>query len=500
MSDLPRLADPIEARPPERRSILERVLGVVTEVRASEGVTALLLTLNVFLLLTAYYVIKPVREALIGSVKNGPEYKSYMGAVIAVALLGIVPLYSLLASRLDRNALIQRVSFFFVSNLVVFWLVGRTALVDAETGALIFALAFVFWVGIFNLMIVAQFWAFAADVYTTEQGTRLFPLVGLGASVGSVVGSLVVNRIVKQLGTEHMMLVAAVLLGAATLLTAVVHRREIARRARPTVAVRSGRGEAEATNVKEPPKAEPDEKGSFALVLGNKYLRYIAIFTVLFSLVNTSGEFIVSKLVSEASKVAAETKEGQKAFIAAYYGDFFLWVNVAGVVIQSFLVSRIVKFGGLTLGLLMFPVASLMSELSIAIVPILIVARIGKTAENSLDYSLNNTMRNMLWLPTSARVKYVAKQAIDSFFARLGDVGSALVVFVLVDQLDLGVRAVAIVNVVLVAIWVYVAIAIVRENKILTRAVESATVPPDSSADAEEPPVDAPGALAKPVT
>lgn len=490
MSDLPRLADPIEARPPERRSILERVLGVVTEVRASEGVTALLLTLNVFLLLTAYYVIKPVREALIGSVKNGPEYKSYMGAVIAVALLGIVPLYSLLASRLDRNALIQRVSFFFVSNLVVFWLVGRTALVDAETGALIFALAFVFWVGIFNLMIVAQFWAFAADVYTNEQGTRLFPLVGLGASVGSVVGSLVVNRIVKQLGTEHMMLVAAVLLGLATLLTAVVHRREIARRARPAVAV----------NVKAPPKAEPNEKGSFALVLGNKYLRYIAIFTVCFSLVNTSGEFIVSKLVSEASKVAAETKEGQKAFIAAYYGDFFLWVNIAGVVIQSFLVSRIVKFGGLTLGLLMFPVASLMSELSIAIVPMLIVARIGKTAENSLDYSLNNTMRNMLWLPTSARVKYVAKQAIDSFFARLGDVGSALVVFVLVDQLDLGVRAVAIVNVVLVAIWVYVAIAIVRENKILTRAAESATVPPDSSAGAEEPPVDAPGALAKPVT
>ena len=64
MSDLPRLADPIEARPPERRSILERVLGVVTEVRASEGVTALLLTLNVFLLLTAYYVIKPVREGI----------------------------------------------------------------------------------------------------------------------------------------------------------------------------------------------------------------------------------------------------------------------------------------------------------------------------------------------------------------------------------------------------------------------------------------------------
>lgn len=466
MSEPSQTSDPVEAPPPARRSILERALGVFTEVRAGEGVTALLLTVNVFLLLTAYYVIKPVREALIGSVPNGPEYKSYMGAVIAVALLGIVPLYGLLSSKLDRNSLIQRVSFFFVSNLLTFWIVGRTALVDAETGALIFALAFVFWVGIFNLMILAQFWGFAADVYTNEQGKRLFALVGLGASAGSVVGSLVVNRIVKQLGTEHMMLVAAVLLASATLLTAVVHKREIARRDKPAKEEKAA--ETAEEKAKAASEAAESEKGGFALVLGNKYLRYIAIFTVLFSLVNTNGEFIVSKLVSAAAKAAAETKEEQKAFIAAYYGDFFLWVNIAGVVIQSFLVSRIVKFGGLALGLMIFPIASLLSEAAIAIVPLLIIARIGKTAENSLDYSLNNTMRNMLWLPTSARVKYVAKQAIDSFFARLGDVGSALVVFILSDTLDLGVRSVAILNVVLVALWVWVALAIVRENKRLT--------------------------------
>jgi AAA family ATP:ADP antiporter len=94
-----------------------------------------------------------------------------------------------------------------------------------------------------------------------------------------------------------------------------------------------------------------------------------------------------------------------------------------------------------------------------------LAVRIGKTAENSLDYSLNNTARSMLWLPTSRRVKYVAKQAVDSFFARLGDVGSALFVFLLVGQLHLGVRGVAAMNVVFVLLWMYVAWQIANERE-----------------------------------
>ncbi len=442
------------------RSLLERVLGIVTEVRAGEGVTALLLTLNVFLLLTSYYLIKPVREALIGSVKHGPEYKSYMGGVIALALFAIVPLYGLLASKFKRNVLILRVSFFFVANLVGFWFLGRLPWVDTEVGATIYALAFLLWVGVFNLMIVAQFWAFAADVYTDEQGKRLFALVGLGASVGAVMGSLVMNRVVKQLGTEHMMLLAAAILVAATLLTQVIHTRESKRVANtdPEKA-RKRREEADAKSSKE---------GGFSLVLHNRYLLLIGAFTILFQIVNTNGEYILSKLVAEAADAASATREEQKEWIAAYYGSFFLWVNIAGVVIQTFLVSRIVKWGGFKLGLLIFPVVALISEASIAILPMLMLVRVGKTAENALDYSLNNTLRNALWLPMSTRAKYVAKQVIDSFVVRVGDMGSALSIFILMDALHLTVRAVATLNACLVLVWIYVSIEIVRENAKLT--------------------------------
>jgi AAA family ATP:ADP antiporter len=96
------MSEPNEA--PAAPSTLERVLGIVTEVHAGEGITALLLTTNVFLLLTAYYVIKPVREGLIVAMESGAEYKSYLSAAIAVALLFVVPAYARVASRWPRTS------------------------------------------------------------------------------------------------------------------------------------------------------------------------------------------------------------------------------------------------------------------------------------------------------------------------------------------------------------------------------------------------------------
>ena len=105
---------------------VERALRLVTDVRAGEGAMALLLTLDVFLVLDAYYLIKPVREALIGAVHNGPRYKSYMGAGVATALFIAVPVYARLASAWPRNKLILRVSAFFAANLVAFYFLGLT--------------------------------------------------------------------------------------------------------------------------------------------------------------------------------------------------------------------------------------------------------------------------------------------------------------------------------------------------------------------------------------
>src|SRR5205085_5225668 len=138
----------------------------------------------------------------------------------------------------------------------------------------------------------------------------------------------------------------------------------------------------------------------------------------------------------------------------AYYSEFYTWVNVAGLLLQLFAVSRIVKWYGVRLAVIALPVVSLGAYGIIAAAPVLRAVFASKVAENSTDYSLNNTVRNMLFLPCTTEQKYSAKQAIDSFFVRLGDVGAAAIVFVGINWAGLDTRGFAVVNIVFVAIWI----------------------------------------------
>jgi AAA family ATP:ADP antiporter len=450
------MSEPMAGAPPnDDRSQLERALSVVTEVRAGEGPTALLLTLNVFLILTAYYVLKPVREGLILAMPSGAQYKSYLGAANAIALLFIVPLYGRAADRFPKNKLVVGVTLFFASNLAIFYALSKTS-VESSLGV-----AFFVWISVFNMMIVAQFWAFANDLYSDEQGKRLFPLVGIGASLGGVVGAYMTKELAKPLGTYQLMLVSMVVLCASAALTRVTSQREQAHRA---AMVDPAKGVKTAYRDKPPEAKKADDgSGTFALVFRHKYLILIAVFSTVFTLVNTNGEYMLGAIVSENAKALGDRKAAQD-FTTAFYGDFFLYVNILVVILQTFVVSRLVKFGGLRLAFFVLPVIALVDATGIALAPILGIVRIGKIFENATDYSVNNTTRNMLWLPTTTEMKYKAKQAVDTFFVRAGDVGSAGFVSLFAGVMGLGVRAFAVCNLVLVVVWLLLARAIVAEN------------------------------------
>lgn len=473
----------VKGTPPDERSALERALGVVTDVRAGEGTTALYLTLNVFLLLTAYYVIKPVREGLIIAMKSGAEYKSYLSAAIAVALLVAVPAYARVAGRVPKNKLVVGVTLFFASHLVVFWILSKIPAAEPNLGLIFFV-----WVGIFNMMVVAQFWAFANDLYTPEQGKRLFALIGIGASMGAALGAYVTSFLQKTigLGVYELLLVSGSFLVGCAVLTQMAYARE-----RGAASGRQHRDMAASSVEKTPSNAgaakdgEQSKDGAFTLVLRHKYLLSIALFSLVFTFVNTNGEYILSVLVKGKAKEAAAlagvvsdeaVRKFTKAYATAFYADFFLWVNVLGVALQTFAVSRIVKLGGLRLAFFVLPVIALVDSVALIVLPAalalgeLAVLRPGKIAENASDYSINNTVRNMLWLPTTTEMKYKAKQAVDTFFVRMGDVASASLVFLGGDRLHWPVRNFAIVNAGLVAVWLILARGIVRENAELTRS------------------------------
>lgn len=494
-----------------RKGLLERTLRLFTDVRSGEGQTVLLLAANVFLLLTAYYFIKPIREALILD-QSGAEIKSYASAVQAIILLVAVPAYGALAGRLPRRRLINGVTLFFAACLVVFFSLGR---LGANLGV-----AFFLWVGIFNLMVVAQFWSFANDLYTNEEGERLFPLVQFGASAGAVFGSVVVGRLVEPLGVWTPMLIAAGLLVASLLVTNRVDRRERARteRNRPlsdstetapaaTGEHRLATGEFQDLRKKlrealerleddanrlavgdeqepaetvdrdaesEPPSAvESKRRGPFALVFRTRYLLLVALLILFSNWVNTTGEYILGSVVENAARdaVTAGTAAGLTVgqYIASFYSDFFAVVNAAGLVIQLFVVSRVIKYLGIRVAILILPIIALGSYGLIAALPLLGVVRWAKTAENATDYSLQNTVRQTLFLPMTREQKYSAKQAIDTFFWRAGDVLSAVVVWLGTTWLAMGASEFALFNILLVAVWLLVAVRVGREYSRLVR-------------------------------
>jgi len=194
---------------------LDRLLRVFADVRPGEGLFAVLLALNVFLILTTYYILKPAREALILG-QGSPELKTYL-SVGQVALLALaVPYYGRLAARLDRRALLNTVTYFFVACLGAFYVLGRAGMP--------IGIAYFLWIGVFNLMIVAQFWSFANDLYSRDEGERLFPIVGFGASLGAVLGAVIAARRIRPFGVYELMLVGPVLLAAQLQVTNYIDR------------------------------------------------------------------------------------------------------------------------------------------------------------------------------------------------------------------------------------------------------------------------------------
>ena len=463
----------------DQRSLLERLLGVFTEVRAGEGGITLAMAFLVFLLLNSYYLIKPVREALILQ-QGGAEAKSYLVALMAVLLFFLVQGYAKLVSRYERTRLISVVTAIFIACLVAFWILSRL-------GVPYLGYAFYIWVGIFNVMVVAQFWSYANDVFSNEAGKRLFPLVGFGGMMGAFVGSDLADRVLDFVGVYEMLLLAAAILGACILITNLISLKVWGRQQ-----IRVSQSGLEEWLGERKARKER-EKLAFGVLKEHRYLWYIALVILTLNMVNTTGEYILGRLVEEhgaeqvelavAEATAAGTalrygdrelgdpgsSEARNAFmqstIGHFYATFYRWVNLLGMALQLFVVSRLVRWGGVRAGLLWLPVIALGTYGLVLLLPVLQYVRIGKTLENSSDYSVNKTTVQMLFLPTSRDVKYKAKQAIDSFFQRLGDVGSAAVVFLGTAVLSIDARGFAVINLLFIAGWLFLVRGIAREHR-----------------------------------
>lgn len=441
-------------------SPFERAVQVLTRVRAGEGRCIALFASHAFLVMASYYVLKALRESFLLA-GAAAEVRSYAVAANGLLLMLLVPLYSAVRRRIDGRRLVRAISAFFAVNILAF------ALAYPFRSSHWFGIAFFIWVSVYGLMVVAQFWALAASHFNTKSGQRLFPAIMLGSTLGALAGAQVTDLLIARLGPLPLLLLGAVLLTASIALISP---------------------EVDAVPPASRPPGGPDPAsqrvgsvlGGFQVVFGSRYLLLVALFVVLLNCIGSTGDYLLAALIkarADALAGASAALTGREAIIGSLYARFQLWVTLAGVLVQAFLVSRIYRLIGVRGALLVLPFIALFVYGAIAFVPAFSMIYAAKILESSTNYSLMNTTQQALYLPTSLAEKFDGKTTVDTFFWRFGDILQAGVVYAGLHWLDLGTRGFALLNASLCVLWIALALLIGRRYTALSRAETHNTAP-----------------------
>lgn len=444
-----------------------KIFRLFTTIHPGEGLTVFLLLLNIFMIMGAYSILKPLRKGLILT-RYEASQEAYLYAAVAILLVFVVKTFSSLSSKVPRNVLIISVTSFFISNLVLFYILGIL-----DTPLSILGIIFWVWLSIFGVFVVAQFWGFSNDIYSEQAGKRLFPIIMIGQNLGAYLGAKATNMLVLPegpLSVYQLMLLAGAILIISIILTMLIHKREV-NRIKHKIATQAA--EKDSTNETE---EKPLEKGGgFGLVLKSRYLIFVAFMILMLNYVNTTGEFIRSAVWRQSANEAQvtgkieATEEAKTQYFTKIESGFNEMVNLVGMLVQLFLVSRIFKWFGVRGAVLFLPFIALGGYFLIGLGASFAVVRWTKILENSTDYSLMNTIRGALFLITSREAKYKAKAAIDTFFVRSGDVLVALTVFIGTTYLALNLEKFARVNVAAAVIWIILCFLTIREHKKLSQ-------------------------------
>jgi ATP/ADP translocase/CRP-like cAMP-binding protein len=398
----------------------------LTDIRREERAPTLLMGAYGFLALTSYYVLKPVRNSVFLE-RVGAENLPYIYILTAAAVTLLMVVYSRHVHRIGERTLLLGTFAFLALNLVGFWwwlgMAGETFAASS---------AFYVWGKIYPLLLVSQFYLVGNLLFTTRQARRLFGFIGIGLILGGVAGSAISGWAVSRVGTEALLLVAAALLVPCAAIVGTLAPR-----------LRSGRpGSARLV----------DELSGDALQLlrGSTHLRTITWILGL--------TIVASTLIDWQFNSLAERMIPGEDAKTAFFGRFFLGLNLASVSIQILVTGVVLRTLGIGSAMLFLPLVLLVATAGILTVPVLLTAVLAKGAEGSLRYSLDQSTRELLYLPVPAEVKRKVKPLIDLAVYRGGTGLAGLLLVLVVNVLNLPwgvtVRLVAGLTAICVALWI----------------------------------------------
>jgi AAA family ATP:ADP antiporter len=416
------------------------------DVKDEEVGAVLLSFLYFFSVMCGYAILKPLRDAL--AIEGGVKKVSWLITAGFGVMLVVVPLFSALVSRWPRGRVIPFVYRFFLLNLLAFFV-----LLEWEVEREWVARAFFVWVGVYNLFVVSIFWSFMADLFSSEQGRRLFGFIAAGGTAGMMVGPLLVSLLAERWGPTHLMIITVVLLEGSAWCVRLLSRR--ATRMRPEAIA----GEA------------PVGGGVFAglrLLFTSPFLLALGLQTILYTLTSTFLYFQQLRLVEATANGLAE--------LTALSARVDLWVQVFTLVLQVGVTGRLMPRIGLAATLAVVPVCTLLGFLGLAVLPSLGVLIGFKALRGSSHYAFERPGREVLFTSVDREARYKSKSFIDTVVYRASDTVSAWLNTGLAS-LGLGMVGLSLAAVPVAGLWLAVSLWLARHQRSSAPAEPPALAP-----------------------
>jgi len=430
--------------PTEKSSVpvLARLLRVLVDVKPGEAAALAWSWLYFFSILSAYYVIRPIRDEI--GAAGGIENLPWLFTGTLAGMLVVNPPFSALVTRLAPVRFIAWTYRFFMANLVLFLILFGTTSGGANVWA---GRVFYVWGAIFNLFIVSVFWGFLADVFSTEQSRRLFGFIAAGGTIGGIVGSAVTSTLVAHLGSGRLLLVSVVLLEVA-----VFGVRRLARISRG-LRERSGPRDEDAA-------VGGSVLSGFAHATRSPYLLHLTFYMLLFTILSTFLYFQQADI--------AKRSFTNRAARTAFFANIDLAVNVLTLVIQILLTGRIIRMLGVAVTLTLLPALSVAGFFVLGFAPTLWAVVIFQVLRRAGNFAVARPTRETCFTVVPREDKYKAKSFIDTFVYRAGDQLGAWS-YAGMAFLGLGLAGISLAAVPISLVWLVNGLWLGRRNEALAR-------------------------------
>lgn len=392
-----------------------------------------------FCLLCGYYILRPLRDEM--GIIGGVDNLHWLFTGTFLVMLAAVPLFGWVASRFPRRQFVPYIYYFFIANLLIFFLLFESAI-----DRVWIARGFFIWTSVYNLFVVSVFWSFMADIYSNSQARRLFGLIAAGGTSGAVAGPLLTTSLAIPLGPANLLLVSALFLAVAVLCI----QRLLVWRGHTAIQTRGEPGD-----TSEPAALGGSPFAGIKLVARSPYLLGICVFMLLFTTLATFLYFQQAQIMRDSFAGSDQR--------TAVFAAIDLAVNSLTILIQVFLTSRLVKWLGLGATLALVPLLLGTGFLALGIAPVLAVLIGVQVIRRAGNYAITRPAREMLYVVLDREAKYKAKNFIDTVVYRGGDAISAWM-YAGLGALGLGLAQIAWLAVPLAGVWAMVGYILGRQQ------------------------------------